>query len=535
MFLIIVIIYLYTEMRKCKLFTIALLLFCLPGLHSQIPGTDSLFSPNDLFYFSHLEQKSFAGYFEGNPDYLSLISSVNPYTKERDVEIYRDWIADLTGIIRDKRFDQWSETKKIRHIRNYINRSLLLTYDHRASFDDLFRSGVYNHYIAAAIYAFIFEQLGIPYEIYETTSNINLLIYPENRRISLETSSKGSLFFMFDHQTRESYVEYLNEIGVINDIEFNNTSNRNLFEQYYFADYKLSIRELIGLQYLNSAISYLEDQQLPEVYSQLEKAFILNPSYKSQYLLLKQLGLFLELMDYHNTDDLAYLVKASRLIGFGINPALIKYYFSDMVNTVLFEENDTRAFDIIHEYITTSISDTSLTKEFEFLTNYHYGRLYQDDARFEEALESYEDAFMIYPDNEDNQNMLVQALAGYASVVSPAIILERIEYYDTAFTEIESEDVYTIVRADTYLEIFGQCFQLSDVDNGEKYMALFERFADKYPYTINDKRQIGRSYSSASIYYYRKGMITRSKEILKKGLVYAPDNMELKLKLAAFE
>ena len=45
---------------------------------------------------------------------------------------------------------------------------------------------------------------------------------------------------------------------------------------------------------------------------------------------------------------------------------------------------------------------------------------------------------------------------------------------------------------------------------------------------------IGRSYSSAAIYYYREGQVNKSRDLLEKGLLYAPDNIELKLKLNSF-
>jgi tetratricopeptide (TPR) repeat protein len=267
----------------------------------------------------------------------------------------------------------------------------------------------------------------------------------------------------------------------------------------------------------------------------MEKAFLLHPSYKSQYLLLGQLGSFLDEMDYKNPRQLGFLVKAYGLIGFGVEKEMIRSYFIDIVNSILAKEDDRKTFDNIRDYLHEYIPDQELNKEFEFHSLYQYGRLEFEDARYGEALVYLEDAFRLYPDNEDNQNLLVRALAGYASTVSPAVILEKIEEYDTAFTELESEDVLMLVKAQTYLEVFGQSFQLQDRENGEKYMARFEDLANRHPGTLTDHFRIGRSYSSAAIYYYRKGLKERSREVLNKGLKYAPGNIDLKLKLAAFE
>ena len=504
-------------------------------LHGQIQGTATLFSPGQLQYNSALERESFAGFFRGNPDYLAMIAAVNPGTDARELELYRDWVDEIIENIRTPKFESLGEVKKINRIRSYVSEALLITHSNQAGFDDLFQSGTYNYLTAAAMYAFIMEELKIPYEIHETPTHIYLLAYPDDLRIEIMAGRPTSLYFMFEHGVRESFVEYFHETDVIDDFTFSNTSNRDLFEQFYFASYGLGLRDMVGLLYLNSAVAQLVQNQPYDAYGQLEKAFILHPSYKSQYLLLSQLGGFLRNLDYHNTRDLGFLVKASGLIGFGVKAEMVIGYFADIISSVLAEEKDRNAFENIRDYIHQYINDTALTREFEFLSLYEYGKLDYEDERYEEALESLEAAFRIYPENEDNQNLLVMALAGYATTVGPEVVLEKIQEYDTAFTEIESEDVYTYVRINTYLELFGRFFQLQDRENGEKYMALFEFLSGRHPGTPTDHVIIGRSYSSAAIYYYRRGMVNRSKEIVQKGLVYAPQNIELLLKLSAFE
>ena len=66
-------------------------------------------------------------------------------------------------------------------------------------------------------------------------------------------------------------------------------------------------------------------------------------------------------------------------------------------------------------------------------------------------------------------------------------------------------------------------------------MAVFEEISDQYPDLYLDYLTVGRSYSSAAIYYYRQGQVRKSREVLETGLKYAPHNIELKLKLKSFE
>ncbi|MFC2115349.1 hypothetical protein ACFLTU_02675 [Bacteroidota bacterium] len=513
---------------------ILILFLALMSSGAQIPGVETIYRANDLIYYSDLESKSLQDFLNGNPDYLAMISAVNPNTTERELGLYRKWVDEIIVNIRDKKFDQLSEANKIERIKKYVRKALLVSYAHKAGFDELFRYGNYNYFTAAAIYALILDQFGIPYEIYELPTYIKIVAYPRDLNITFETASPGLQFYMFDHQTRSEFVEFIHGQGVIDDMTYKNTNTRNLFEQYYFAGYGLTIKEIIGMLYMYSAVDLMSQQRNIESYAQLEKAFILHPSYKAQYLLLSQLNSCLINMDYHNALDLGYLIKASHLIGFGVDRELIEQFLDDIIREVLIREEDQNAFDYIYDYLQQYMRDEDLRRTFTFQYLYQSGRLEFNDASYVRALDFLEPAYTIGREDEQCRNLLLRSLGGYSMVVSPARVLEKIQKYDTAFTEIKDEGIYQVVKSQTYLGIFGEAFQLRDGNMGEHYMLEFEKFQDANPETDINHILIGRSYSSAAIYYYREGMIKKSRQVLEKGLIYAPDNIELKLKLASF-
>jgi tetratricopeptide (TPR) repeat protein len=115
------------------------------------------------------------------------------------------------------------------------------------------------------------------------------------------------------------------------------------------------------------------------------------------------------------------------------------------------------------------------------------------------------------------------------------MVLEKINHYDTAYLGILNNEIYLTVKQHVCLEFFGEAFQLQDSKNGERYMVIFEEMVEQHPEITVNFLAIGRSYSSAAIYYYRQGQVQKSREILEKGLEYAPHNIELKLKLKSFE
>jgi tetratricopeptide (TPR) repeat protein len=507
----------------------------MPGSLAQLRGTDTLYRPSDLYYFSALEKESFFQYFEGRPDYLKMILSVDARSREEESGVYRDWIMDIVQEIRYKKFDRLSEVKKINRIRNAVSKTLLVTFKHQSGFSELFTHGQYHYFTAASLYGFILDGLGIPYEIREVSSSILLLAYPESERISIEIEGPGTPFFMFAHDTRGNFIEFLRESKTVDEATLASVTSRVLFDRYYFADYGLTIRDMIGMMYLNSAIDYLNRALPANAYSQFEKAFILHPSSKSQYLLLAHLNSFLTTMDYYNPRDLGYLIKASKLIGFGVDRELIMTYLKDIIHDVLIEAQDLEGMQFIYDYLQEYLADETVKKEFNYLYHYEAGRLLYNEQQYANALGFFESAYFTKPDDAGIQEVLSRALGAYSMNASPGMVLEKIAHYDTACTEIVSNELYLSVKQYVCLKFFGEAFQLQDAQNGEHYMVMFEEITDRHPDIKLDYLAVGRSYSSAAIYYYRQGQVQKSRKVLEKGLEYAPHNIELKLKLKSFE
>jgi tetratricopeptide (TPR) repeat protein len=505
------------------------------GSLAQIQGTEALFRPSDLFYFSSLERESFGQYFDGKPDYFKMIITVDAKSRENEFEIYHDWVMDIIQEIRHKKFDRLSKAKKINEVQKSVSAALLTSFEHPSSFSDMFKFGKYNYYTAASIYSIILDQLDIPFQIREVSNSILLLTYPNVEQITIEIEGPGSQFFAFAHDTRNNFVEFLRETNIVDDAAFSSTTSNVLFERYYFADYGLTIREMIGMLYLNSAIDYLNRSEPANAYYQFEKAFILHPSYKTQFLMLAHLNSFLINMDYRNPQDLGYLIKASRLMGFGVQRERITAFLQDIINEVLVKEQDEEGMQYIFDYMQEYLADEALKNDFSFLFYYETGRFNFNEELYLKALTSFETAYYLKPDNENNQDFLARALGGYSIGANPGMVLEKISLYDTAYSGIVDNEIYLSIKLHVCLEFFGEAFQLQDEKNGEYYMDIFEEMIDQYPDINFNSLTVGRSYSSAAIYYYRQGKLQRSRELLERGIQYAPHNLDLKLKLKSFE
>ena len=77
---------------------------------------------------------------------------------------------------------------------------------------------------------------------------------------------------------------------------------------------------------------------------------------------------------------------------------------------------------------------------------------------------------------------------------------------------------------------FGMEYSLNNPTEGDKYKAEFESHRKRLPNVSINSNLIGQSYSTAAVYFFRKGQTAKAKAIIAKGLEYAPGNYELQIR-----
>jgi tetratricopeptide (TPR) repeat protein len=510
---------------------------CQPGCRAQEPADSAiiLFHVEDLYYHSVFEYQVFDELEDGNRDYLSLISCINPGTTEQQMDAYRRWIAKISASIGVDRFGRSGEGKKIEAISNYLSGNIFVQYDQMATFDDLYRTGRYNYILSACLYAFVMDELNIPYIIRESSSHLYLLAWPLTEKIIIETTIPEYRHFMFDYNARVDFVKYLRENNVIDEFTWRSKPTRELFEKYFFPQKDITLKEISGLQYMYKAMEDINNQAFKSAYLKLQKAYYLYPSYKVQYLLLAGYYSFMDSSDFTDTRGLVFLAAGPGLIPIGFNFGYYLQRFAVITETYLFDREDISEYNRIYRFLSEEINDTTLRDELSFFYYYETGRYCYNSGRFELALDNIEKARDIKPTDKDLQVLLVSALAGYAATTGPSELIPRLEYYDEEFTIEERYDIFTMVKMQAFLRYADESFQLQDVTTGETYLSKFEALFQNNPDIGIDRDLIGSAYSSAAVYYYRNGAADRSRQMIMQGLQYAPDNIELMLKLESFK
>jgi hypothetical protein len=106
-----------------------------------------------------------------------------------------------------------------------------------------------------------------------------------------------------------------------------------------------------------------------------------------------------------------------------------------------------------------------------------------------------------------------------------------LEAYKVRFPSLEQNNNFNSMMAFSYIMEAGDSFEKGDVVRGEKFQLLFETlYETNKNITLMSTDAVGRAYSEACVYYFKKGQKTKAKQLLDKGLTIAPDNYQLKMR-----
>jgi len=135
-------------------------------------STDSLVRWNEISFTTSFEEHAFRSFLKKNDkDYLRLFL-VNSPTAEEDLKLFEKRMSETLNEITASGSLKKINEKKIRYIYDLVHSRFLIKYEAENRFYEIIRTGKYNCVTATALYALLFEALGIPYAIKEEPTHV---------------------------------------------------------------------------------------------------------------------------------------------------------------------------------------------------------------------------------------------------------------------------------------------------------------------------------------------------------------------------
>lgn len=504
--------------------------------HSTSQNKDSLVRKSDIRFKNNEEKLAFAKNDLSNADNIVSLLLIS-YDKEN---IYNDIKAQqqINECVKNLKLEisTKSEVKKVKFIYDYVHKLFLKVYKLENSFADIFSKGEYNCVSASALYAIIFTKLDIPFNVIETPQHVYLVAYPQSYKILIETTSPEKGYYQFSENFISQYVKSLYNSKLITKAEYESNSANQLFDKYYFSSKGLTLTEIISLQYSNYAIYDLEDNKYIEAINEIKKAYYFNQYDRNKHILKSSLIYHIQNNKYDNNEqveELALLCRFNNQNDEEISSEKLKNEFLRLTENQLINNSNYEFYDKSYNTIIKEIADTSLKNDIAY--SYHYelarlGYLNNKDTIYE--MPHLRAAYTINPKNANIQSIISSYLERQIkSTNDPKEIIKLLDISSKSFYFMNDNRGFNDVKANCILELSYQCFATNEINKGESYLKEFENLMTIKKDTHANDNFIEKAYAFAAGIYYKKGNIAKTKQLLKTGLIYSPENFGLKMRL----
>lgn len=171
---------------------------------------------------------------------------------------------ELLNNLKNKQ-SKWKDDKRfLQHLFYKVHHTYLKEYKPLKSFDKLLENGTYGCLTGTIMYALFLEDLGIEYEIIESNYHIVLIATSAQKRYLFESTDPLNGFISTEKEIN-TYLETLK----------NTNTPKQQKNKYYLAcriHNKVTLTNLIGLQYYNMATVAYNHQEYPLAAYYLNKA-----------------------------------------------------------------------------------------------------------------------------------------------------------------------------------------------------------------------------------------------------------------------
>lgn len=498
---------------------------------AAMASPDSLVLWHELEFISPFEKESFDLFLKKKDDDFLRMFMANDPNGGGDLQKFRQKTSLALKEIQASSMLDKKNSKKIKYIYNLIHDKFFTQYETENRFYEIIQTGKYNCVTATALYAWFFEQLDIPYTIKEEPTHVYLVAYPDSDNIMVETTTPVVGFYTFNPEFKAVYIKTLKDQKVIGPEEAA-TAIDVLFNKYYFGSGNISLTQLIGIHYMNDGLFRRDHEDIAGAYEQFKKAYFYYPGTRCEFLLMSFTSARIEEEKIDPLKKATLIGLASRMKKAGVTNDQIRGEFSNITLDILVKKNDRALYKKCYEEIIRNVKDESLANDLSYTYNYENGRIYYNTGNHNLARPFLVAAFKLQPNNADLGAIVISSLVqSLRNTRESQPIVDSLEYYRKRFPTLNENNNFNSLLAMGYVGAFGDAYDKGKVADGDRYQKLFE---DLYKSNKNinliSPEAVGRAYSNACSYYFRKGQKARARQFLELGLAIVPNDMQLNMR-----
>lgn len=504
--------------------TLVLLSILFSGISINSKASDTLVFEHELIFQSSLEESVYKSVLAGEESRYFDAFYVLTDSSDINIESAKKALVNQIKSVKPNK----KETKFVKNVYSSLHERFFRKYVEKVFFDEVFSNGYYNCVSACAIYGLAFQELDIPFAIKETPTHVYIVAYPDSHQILIETTDPVGGYASFSSAFKQTYVETLLELKLIDASDMAMGVNA-LFDKHYFNDSNLGLKELVAIQYYNQGIFLAEKEKFYESYQAFSKAYVLYPSEHIANSLTASLVNELISANYEEDYHFSLLSNLPRHKTKDLGNEEILGEFNRITEKYLIDRNETEKYELIYNDLLKGFKDSTLRSDMQFYYNYERARLLYNKGRYVHALPFAEEAFAVKEKNADAETLLISTYMNYLSrSKNTEKALSRLEGYMSRFSGLKENNHVNTAWLNLNLMAMEKAFTEKNETDGKSYKSNFEQAVSENEIADYDDFLVGRAYSAAAVFYFKKGYYKSANTYLKKGLEYSPRNQELK-------
>lgn len=482
--------------------------------------SDSLIRFSDLRFHSDFEKEAIENFVFQNRDTFNLFLAIDEKMTQEEANVRKDIYLSIFKELADKKIQTKAIDKKIKLSYSNVHNRFLKKYNDNEYFPVIFQTGIYNCVSASMLYALIFDDLDIPYNVKASSDHVYLVANPGSKSIVIETTNPGFEQKVFSGEFKQQYANYLRTSKLISESEYKNKSVEEIFEENFKEVRDAEFNNLPGFQYYNKALTKLQDNDTEEALNLCQKAYFFYPDYQVKSLLQTCLLFHIEKCNFDQVSDIDYLAQFSRIENTDINT------IAGIFNNIMFHHlqyTDKEAFcDSLKTRLLSQITDKNLINEIDFAFNLQMSYRYQNSNKVEKYVTK---AIAIKGNHHDAkimmQNHLQKKLYGIYNTVDLIDTICRME------NRYDNEIINSMLKEHKLRAYVLQAYDLisrKKVSEGNKSLLEFEKICELPIGSDELSALIEDTYRAAAVYYLQKGDKTTAKTYITRGQKYVPNS-----------
>lgn len=482
-------------------------------------------------YSSGFEEEILESYKKDsiNYNFFRSMFAIDSLADNDKILTYQEKVSSLIKTFPEKESKAKKEQKRIKFIYDELHSEFFKKYNLNSYFNNIFEDGTYNCVTASALYAYVFDELDIPYHVKETPSHVFLIAYPNTYKIYLETTVPGEYGFIVPQESdiKKIIDELISYKLITEDEVYEKGGYMKFYEQFYYGNEFIKKNSLIGMQYYNKGLTYLEVNNYDNAINSLKKSKIFFSSPLINPIIKEVMFDRINTLEFNSEEDIDYLLELIAIANYPKDYSL-ENIKSSLYKLIENDHNDNEFIIASIEKFKTIENETVRNTTLEFLYEY-LAKLAATDENLELANHYSDEILELNPNSK-----LAKRIVEYVSFKKISLstltsqTLNEFEADCSKYPFLKDNKRYNIALVHLYGNISLTNFTNKDAVEGNNYLKKLEDILDNND-VINEvsKKLISELFVKAGNYYYYKANYQSSYSIYSKGLSYLPKDSEL--------